>query len=181
MSAMAQRLLRTTLLPTLCAAVLFSGGCGYHVAGRGASLPAGWKTIAIPAFVNKTPRYRIEQRFTEATIREMLARTSYRVVQNEDAADGVLHGEITSIETSPVLLDEATGRVTTVLVTVHATLRLVDRVSGRPVYHNEKFVLRDEYQISTDVDKFFEEQDPAVERIARDFASRAVAGILENF
>ncbi len=83
---------------------LAAGGCGYHVAGRAANLPSEWKTIAIPAFTNDTTRYRIEQRFTQSVIREFITRTKYRVVQDQQSADGVLHGEVLSIETNPVLI-----------------------------------------------------------------------------
>jgi outer membrane lipopolysaccharide assembly protein LptE/RlpB len=158
-----------------------TAGCGYHVAGRGARLPSSWKTLAVPMLVNRTSHYRIEQRLTEAMIREFLARTSYHVIQNENSADAVLHGEITSIETSPVLFDATTGRVTTMLVTVHAHVNLTDRGTKNVVYKNDDLVFRDEYQISTDVASFFEEQDPALERMARDFAAQVVAGVLENF
>ena len=50
-------------------------GCGYHVAGRASRLPSDWSSIAIPAFKNDTTRYRIEQRLTEAVIREFIERT----------------------------------------------------------------------------------------------------------
>lgn len=156
-------------------------GCGYHVAGRAAQLPTGWKTIAVPAFVNRTSRYRIEQRLTEAVIRELLARTTYRIVPDADSADGVLHGEVQSIETSPVLFDATTGQVTTLLVTVRVKAELTDTQSQKMVYHADPMIFREEYQISTDVKSFFEEQDPALERMARDFASQFVAGMLENF
>ncbi len=162
-------------------AVLAVPGCGYHVAGRGDKLPAGWKTIAVPAFKNDTSYYRIEQLFTQATIHELLARTKYRVIQDPGAADGIMHGEITRIETAPLLFNEQTTQVTTVLVTITAKISLVDRVSQETVYQNDNVVLRDEYQLSGDVKDFFQEEGPAVQRMAADFASRAVAGMLENF
>jgi hypothetical protein len=156
-------------------------GCGYHVAGHSSALPSTWRTIAVPAFANKTSYYRIEQVFTEATIHELLARTKYRIIQDPDAADGVLHGEITKLETAPLLFNQQTEQVTTVLVTVHAKISLVDRVTQKTLYKNDDVVLRDEYQISSDVKQFFQEENPAVRRMAADFASRAVANLLENF
>ncbi len=171
----------------LFAGVLSPAGCGYRVAGRGNALPAEWKSIAVPALVNRTSRFRIEQRLTEALIRELLARTAYRVVQDESRADGVLRGEVLSIETSAVLFDAATGRATTVLVTVRLNARLTDRASGKVHYLNENFVFREQYEISTgtgssaDLRSFFEEQEPALGRLARDFAAALVSAVLENF
>jgi len=169
----------------LCSVAVFSalnwGGCGYHVAGRSGNLPSEWKTIAIPAFQNKTTNYRIEQRFTEAVIREFITRTKYRIVQDPALADAVLTGEVVSIETNPVLFEATTGQVTTMLVAVHTKVRLVDNRTEKSVYKNDDMVFRDEYQIPTDVTTFFEEQSPALDRMSRDFASHLVADVLENF
>ena len=165
-------------------------GCGYHVAGRGASLPKEVRTIAVVAFENKTTRHRIEQRLTEAVVREFLARTKYRIVPEESEADAVLRGEVTAVESSAVLYDTATGRATTMLVTVRMNVRLAERSSGNLLYENNSFLFREEYEISNvkrpgssapDPTSFFEEQDPALDRLARDFAATLVAAILENF
>jgi len=156
-------------------------GCGYHVAGRAGNLPAQWTTIAVPAFKNDTTRYRIEQRFTAAVIRQFVQRTKYRIVQDPANADAVLHGEVVSIETDPMLFNATTGQVTMMLVTVHTKVQLIGTKDEKPVYENNDMVYRDEYQISSDVQSFFEEQDPALERMSRDFASQLVSNVLETF
>lgn len=156
-------------------------GCGYHVAGHASQLPAEWTDIAVPAFKNDTTTYRIEQRMTEAVIREFIMRTKYRVVQDPKSADAVLHGEVLSIETDPVLFEAATGEVTTMLVIVHTKVELIDNKTEKPVYKNDDMVFRDEYQIATDVKSFFQEQDPALDRMSRDLASHIVSNVLENF
>jgi len=173
--------LHSSLVLVAVAVAFLAQGCGYHVAGHGANLPSEWTTIAIPAFKNDTTRYRIEQRFTEATIREFITRTKYRVVQDTSSADAVLHGEVLSIDTTPVLFNATTGEVTTMLVTVHTKVSLIDNHTQKPVYQDNDMVFRDEYQISTDVNSFFEEQDPALERMSRDLASHIVANVLEGF
>ncbi len=162
-------------------APLAAAGCGYHVAGHASTLPSEWTDIAIPAFKNDTTTYRIEQRMTEAVIREFITRTKYRVVQDPKSADGVLHGEILSIETDPVLFQATTGEVTTMLVIVHTKVELIDNKTEKVVYKNDDMVFRDEYQIATDVQSFFQEEDPALDRMSRDLASHLVANVLENF
>jgi outer membrane lipopolysaccharide assembly protein LptE/RlpB len=169
------------LFALLLAAALAAAGCGYRVAGRTAHLPADWSTIAVLAFANDTTRYRIEQRFTQAVIREFITRTNYHIVQDPQSADAVLRGEVLSIDTTPVLFDATTGEVTTMLVTVHTKVQLVDNKVQKPVYQNNDMVFRDEYQISPDVKSFFEEQDPALERMSRDLASHLVSNVLEGF
>ena len=156
-------------------------GCGYHVAGRASRLPSDWNSIAIPAFKNDTTRYRIEQRLTEAVIREFVERTKYRIVQNVEAADGVLHGEVRSVETSPVIFNSTTGEVELMIVTIHAKVLLVDNKTSKPLYESDDMVFRDEYQISSDVQSFFDEQSPALGRMAKDFAAKLVSNVVENF
>ncbi|HWG59597.1 MAG TPA: LptE family protein [Candidatus Acidoferrales bacterium] len=156
-------------------------GCGYRVVGASVRAPSNWKTIAIPAFKNDTTRYRIEQRFTQSVTREFLRRTKYRVVQDPQAADAVLRGEVLSIEATPVLFNGTTGEVTAMLLTVRTKVQLTDTKSGKMVYSNADMVFRQEYQISSDVRSFFEESDPALGRMSRDLAAEIVSNVLEGF
>src|SRR5580704_10359349 len=176
-----ERVKRLSSLLALLVAAWSTVSCGYHVAGRAANLPSEWKTIAVPAFKNDTTRYRIEQRFTESVIRQFLQRTKYRIVQNTEEADAVLHGEVLTIETNPMIFNATTGQVTMMLVTVHTKVQLVDNKTQQVVYKNDDIVFREEYQISTDAKEFFEEQDPALERLARDLAAQLVSNVVETF
>lgn len=168
-------------LIALTIGAFFFSACGYRVAGRANTLPPEIHTIAVPAFVNKTQRYRIEQLMTEAVIREFLSRAKYRIVSDPAGADAVVHGEITGLESSAVVFDPATGRATTMLVQVHMRVWMDDSATKKTLFRNDKYLFRQEYQISTDVQSFFDEQDPALNRMARDFATHVVADILENF
>lgn len=162
-------------------AIVFASGCGYHVVGRADTLPTTIKTIAVPAFDNHTATYRIEERLTDAVVHEFLARTNYRIVSKPEDADAVLRGEVDSIANSAEVFDPATGRATTILVTVTMKVRLEDRSTGNMLYRNDNLVFREPYEISTDVKSFFEEESPALDRMSRDFASRVVADVLEQF
>jgi outer membrane lipopolysaccharide assembly protein LptE/RlpB len=168
----------------LCGAMILAAstsGCGYHVAGRSNSLPKSIRVIAVPALENKTASYRIEQRLTTATVHEFLAKTSYRVVSNPANGDAVLRGKVLSVEAAPLLFDTATARATTMLVTVKCEVTLEERETGKILYHSDNFLFRNQYEISTDVKSFFEEQDPALDRLAQDFAARLVAAVTENY
>jgi len=160
---------------------LATAACGYHVAGRGNALPQEWKVIAIPALKNRTSTYRVEQRLTQAVVREMISRTKYRVVPKPENADAVLEGEVTALQTAPMLFDKVTGRATLMLVSMTLSVKLVDRASGQVVYQNANFVFRNEYEISTDVASFFQEEGPALDRMSRDFARDLVSAVLEKF
>jgi len=163
------------------AAALLLSGCGYHVAGRSNALPKSVHVIAIPALENKTTSYRLEQKLTAATVHEFLAKTSYRVVSNPEDGDAVLRGKVLSLEAAPLLFDTKTGRATTMLVTVKCELTLTESATQKVLYHTDNFVFRNEYEISTDLKSFFEEQDPALDRLARDFAAHLVAAVIENY
>ena len=157
------------------------GGCGYHVAGRGDALPKNIHVIAVPALESKTTSYRIEQKLTAATVHEFLAKTSYRVVSDPGSGDAVLRGRVLSLEAAPLLFDTTTARATTMLVTVKCEITLTDSSTQKVLYHSDNFLFRNEYEISTDVKSFFEEQDPALDRLARDFAARLVVAVTENY
>lgn len=177
------------LVAGACLAVLIvaASGCGYHVAGTTSALPKNIHSIAIPALENKTTSYRIEQRLTAATIHEFVIKTPYRIVSDPANGDAVLRGKVVSLEVVPLLYSSTTAanpttsRATTMLVTVKCEVTLEDRATGKILYHTDNFLFRNEYEIPTDVASFFEEQDPALDRVAQDFATRLVAAVTENY
>jgi len=165
------------------------GGCGYHVAGRTDALPKTIHVIAVPAIENRTSSYRIEQRLTAATIHEFLASTNYKVVSTPENGDAVLRGRVLSVEAVPLLFTTinatattpSTTRATTMLVTMKCDVTLTEATTEKILFHTDNFLFRNEYEISTDVKSFFEEQDPALDRMAQDFAKRLVAAVTENY
>ena len=165
---------------SLLAVSSFTLACGYHGAGRANLLPANLHTLAIPAFVNRTQTYRIEQMLTARVVEEFSIRTPYRITSDAASADAVLHGTVLSSYTSPLTYDSQTGRASTVLVVVSMSVSLVDR-EGRVVYQNPSYTFREQYQISQELSSFFEEDSPAFERLSRQFARTLVSDILEVF
>jgi outer membrane lipopolysaccharide assembly protein LptE/RlpB len=162
-------------------AAMCSAGCGYHVAGHSSALPKSIHVIAVPALENKTTSYRLEQKLTAATVHEFLAKTTYKVVSNPEAGDAVLRGKVVSLEAVPLLFDTTTGRATTMLVTVKCEVTFTESATQKVLYHSDNFIFRNQYEISTDLKSFFEEQDPALDRVAQDFAARLVAAVTENY
>lgn len=165
----------------LIPAMLGLAGCGYHVAGQSPALPKSIHVLAVPALENKTSSYRIEQKLTAATVREFLAKTQFKVVASAGQGDALLRGAVVSLEAAPLLFDTATGRATSMLVTVKCEVTLTETATQKVLYHTDNFIFRNEYEISTDVKSFFEEQDPALDRLAHDFAQRLVAAVTENY
>jgi len=167
--------------PTVLLIVLFTSGCGYHTAGHAVTLPSDVETIAIPAFVNQTQTYKIEQKLTAAVVREMVTRTHYHILNEpSDSADATLRGTVVSTSTSPLTYDSQTGRASSALVVVTARVTLTDR-KGKILYENPSYLFREEYQVSRELSSFFEEDSPALERLSREFARTLVSNVLEGF
>ncbi len=156
-------------------------GCGYHTAGHAAQLPENVKTIAVPAFVNVTTTYRIEQMLTASVVREFTTRTHYHILNDaNEAADATLRGTVLSTSSTPLTYNSATGQAASVLVVVSMRVSLTDR-QGKVLYQNPSYLFREQYEVSQDLASFFEENSPAFRRLSQDFARTLVSNILEGF
>ncbi|MGH9510850.1 MAG: LPS assembly lipoprotein LptE [Terriglobales bacterium] len=165
----------------LAALCLLIAGCGYHTAGKVNTLPDQVRTIAVPAFVNQTQTYKIEQRLTAAVVQELVTRTHYQIVHEAgDNADATLYGTVLSTYTTPLTYDSLTGRAASVLVVVSMKVQLKDK-QGKVLFQNPSYLFREQYQVTSDLNTFFEEDSPAFERMSRDFARTLVSNILEGF
>jgi outer membrane lipopolysaccharide assembly protein LptE/RlpB len=161
--------------------LLAASGCGYHTAGHAVQLPENVKTIAIPAFVNTTTNYRIEQMLTSSVVREFTTRTHYHILNStSDAADATLRGSVISTSASPLTYNSTTGQAASVLVVVSMKVSLTDR-QGKILYQNPSYLFREQYEVSQDLTSFFEENSPAFRRLSEDFARTLVSNILEGF
>jgi Lipopolysaccharide-assembly len=144
-------------------------------------LPEHIKTIAVPAFQNNALRFKIEHRFTDAVIKELIRRGHGLRVQSErENADAVIDGVVKSFNFSGVLLDDK-GRARVFEVTIVAAVTVRDQHENRVLYDNQNFVFRGEYEFANDPRNFFNEEDPAVMRIARNFAESIVATLIDGF
>lgn len=161
--------------------LLFLGGCDYHTLNSAAHLPDNVRTLAIPAFVNNTQSYATQAVFTQAVIREFSTRTSYRIVSGDDpGADATLHGTILTFQIIPLTYDNTTGQTSSYLVTITTRLSLTDR-EGKTIWQNPSYLFRQQYEQTQDLASFIQEDSAATHRLAAEFASAAVADILESF
>lgn len=114
-------------LPFLCTWIL-AAGCGY---GLGYRAPPGVETVAVPIFQNGTFPLRrdIEYEVTDALRKEILARTSLRLVDSGEA-DLVLLGTIREYRTPTAAEGPRDSRIEASLVVV-VGLVVEDYSSGR--------------------------------------------------
>lgn len=170
-----------------CAAVflaaLFSLGatdCYKPVTNSG--LPKHIRTVAVPAFQAEARglRYRVESRFTESVTREIIRRGSgLRVQGSLEGADAVIEGTIRDFSFTGVLLDRE-GRARVYEVTIVSAVTIRDLKEDKILFDNQNFVFRDSFEFSSDPRSFFNEEDPAVDRIARSFAESAVSAFING-
>lgn len=144
-------------------------------------LPTRIRTIAVPAFQNQALRYKIETRFTEAVINEIVRRgRGLRVQSEREGADAVVDGVIKEFSFGGVLLDER-GRARIIQVTITAAVTVRDQVENRVIYDNQNYTFRGEFEFANDPRSFFNEEDPAVQRMARSFAESVVSTLINGF
>jgi outer membrane lipopolysaccharide assembly protein LptE/RlpB len=170
------KLVRTTALLAIAASF---ASCGYHT-GVANRLPSNLHTLAVPTFINQTQTYKIEQVLTAAVVRELNTRTNFKISSQDSDSDAVLHGTVTSAQLAPLTYDSITGRASSALVTVTARVSLIDR-KGHTLWENGNYTFREQYQVSRQLSSFFAEEDPAVERLSRDFARTLVSSIVEAY
>ena len=145
-------------------------------------LPKNIRTVAVPAFQFEVEgaRYRVESRFTEFVTKEIIKRgRGLKVQGSRENADAVIEGTIRNFNFSGVLLDRD-GRARVYEVTVVAAVTIRDLKANKILYDNQNFVFRDSFEFSEDPRSFFNEEDPAVERMARSFAESVVSTIVNG-
>ena len=156
-------------------------GCGYHTLGAATHLPPDVKTLSVPVFSTHTEAYHTETVLTDAVIREFAARTRFRMTPNAGGdADAVLHGTILKEYLAPLTYNASTQESSSFLITLVVSVTLTDH-NGKVLYENRNYVFRQQYQSTTDLATFIQENPAAMERLSREFARQLVADVLEGF
>ncbi len=178
---MAFRFSRRQAATWVTAVLLATAGCGYHTSAHGVRLPADMHTIYVPAFINATHTYRIEELLTAAVVRELRSRTNYRIVtSNEGSQDATLTGTVISTAIAPLTYNSQTGGISSSLVFVTMKIALVSR-GGKTLWDDPNLLYREQYQIANNGKNFFEEESPALDRLVSDFAQTLVSDMLEAY
>ncbi len=169
------------VLPLALMLVFVTGFAECYKPVTKSGLPKRIRTVAVPAFQNNALRYKIETRFTEAVLKEIVRRgRGLRVQSDPKDADAVIDGNIKSFTFSGVLLDDR-GRARIFEVTITAAVTVRDQIENRVIYDNQNYIFTGEFEFTSDPRSFFNEEDPAVERIARTFAESVVSTLVNGF
>lgn len=173
--------MRSWLIAPFTCALLWLGGCGYHTLGASSHLPPDMKTLSVPVFATRTEANGTNTAMTEAVIREFAARARFQVTPRESSdADAILRGTILNETVRPLTFNSQTQQSSSFLITVVASVQLTGR-DGKVLYSNNNYVFRQQYQATTNLPTFLQEDPAAIARLSRDFARQLVADVLEGF
>jgi hypothetical protein len=175
------RRVRRAGLALLTALLLAGASCGYHTTGKAVRLPQNVRSIYVPTFTNDTHSFRVEQVLTAAVVQELRSRTNFQVVlSDKEPADATLNGTITQVLTYPLTYNSQTGQASSSMLQVGMKVALLDG-KGKVLWRNPNYAFRSQYELSQDPASFFEEESPALQRIAHDFAQDMVSNIVEAY
>ena len=169
------------LLLFFCLFLSVLPGCGYALVGTGSSaLPATVKTVYVAQFVNDTTVVSLEQRLTDAVIRELSARGRLKPVSDRPAADSELGGRLASCSVSPVRFD-ANGIAVEYQVTVTGKFVLTEKATDKPIFAEPAYLFRQAYTVPSSASSYYDREREAIDAMARPFAQNLVTTILEGF
>jgi Lipopolysaccharide-assembly len=169
-------------LVTVCVFFIGSGFTDCYKPVTGTGLPSYIKNVAVPTFQAEPRglRYRVQSRFTDAVTKEIIRRGNGLHVQGaREGADAVIEGTIRDFAFSGVLLDRQ-GRARVYEVTIVTAVTVRDLHSNKILYDNQNLTFRDSFEFSSDPRSFFNEEDPAVERMSRAFSESIVSTIVNG-
>lgn len=173
--------MRSAILALTFIASLALTGCGYHTLGAATHLPPNAHTLAVPLFATRTNAYHSEVALTQAVLRELTIRTRLHIQPGMNGdPDLILRGTILQEAATPLTYNAQSENATSYLLTVVASVTLTDR-TGHVLYENKNYVFREQFQSSTDLSRFIDENPAAMERLSRSFARQLVADLLESF
>jgi len=163
--------------------MLTFAACGYKVRSSVGKLPSEAQSLGIPTFRNVTTQFKIEQLISRAVLREFSTRTRATVNSSGSGVDLVLLGEIHNVSSIPVTFGTQTGSQTfgsAFLVTVQMNVKLMRLKDSSIVWQNDSFLFRERYVLNSNVRDFFSEENPALERLAKNFAASLASAILDS-
>ncbi len=156
--------------------LLAAGGCGYSFRG---TLPEHIKTIAVPAFVNKTSEPAVANVVSRA-VSDAFATSGRLRVTTPDRADSILHGEVVGYDIQSIAFDpRANVRQYRLVVTMN--LRYSDLVQNRVVFERQGVQERAEFRVSSAVSETIVREESALRQAAREIARAVVAFTLDRF
>ena len=177
--------MRAPALALLIATLAATTGCGYALVGKGTVVDPSIKRIGVPLFRDASGKPGLDRRVTQKVVEELLKRGRFDVVQDDTGVDALLEGEIISYSPKAVGVGEQAvsgkSQANRYEVTLTARIRYSKVGAKEPIWSNDAFSIRDEYDVGDNPSAFFDKEEQAIERLATSFARSLVAAMLEAF
>jgi hypothetical protein len=169
---------------------LFAAGCGYHLRPTGEPMGITIDSLAIPLFRSTSVEKGFEAEFTKV-LREEFASHGKVPLVSEEKAQFLLTGRVYDTWTDPVSYSyqeqNVRGHTSIYEETNRRRLRLrvdvslVERDTGRVVWHEKAMETRMSYEVSADPLQTRYDEQLALEKIARRLAKRIYMMTMERF
>lgn len=152
--------------------------CGYRFPGGG-EIPGGIKNVSIPLFINRTNEVGLENIITNDLTNEFIIRRKEALADDDQMADGILRGEIVSVQTRTISQTGAGGSVEREVI-VRVDLRLSDS-ADQIKWVSRNIAARETYyvggnSVETDLRRFV-----AIEELSTRLAENIFNRLTENF
>ncbi len=171
------------VFPLVLLLIALSGalsGCGYHVAGKGGSMPGGITTISIPFFQNNTKRPDVETVLTTAIVDEFINTASLQVVKSGEG-EATLIGSVTSYTLTAVSFD-STDVTQEYRLSVAVDLKLVRGSDERALWERKGLADYEDFKVTAlDVDATKAAEREAFTKMAKDLARLIKEQMVEDF
>ncbi|MFQ5329958.1 MAG: LPS assembly lipoprotein LptE [Thermodesulfobacteriota bacterium] len=155
-------------------------GCGYHVAGKGGSIPGGITTLSIPFFQNQTQRPDVETVLTTAIADEFINTVSLQVVKSGEG-EATLVGTVTSYTLSAISFD-STDVTQEYRLSIAVDLKLVRRSDESILWERKGLADYEDFKVtalSVDATKAAERE--ALKKMVKDMARLIKEQMVEGF
>jgi Lipopolysaccharide-assembly len=160
------------------AACLLTVSCGYIPVGTGGSLPPEIKRIQVPLFENRTTRFQLDLKLTQAVIDEIVARGKIEITTDAAKADAILIGRILTFTATPIAFSNKTADRYDIQVVTEITLK--ETKTDRVIFTNPSYAFKTDYQVPQGTD-FESSQSKALDSLAQLYARSLIVAILEGF
>jgi hypothetical protein len=167
--------MRKAAILALC---LVAAACGYRPVGTGSTLPASIRRIQVPLFENRTSRFQLDLKLTQAVIDEFVARGKVEITTDASKADAVLVGRILIFTATPVAFSNKTADRYEIQVVTEITLR--ESKTNTVLFTNPSYPFKTDYQVPQGSD-FESSQSKALDTLAQLYARSLIVAILEGF
>lgn len=167
----------TVLAASICTAAMLAcgGGCasdptqGYAFAS---SHDASIRTVAVPIFENPSFAHGLEVELTDAIIKEIQAKTPWRVVPMGSGANSTLTGKLAEPKLHRLSTSPGTGYAQELAVQLSVDFDFKDARTGKTILSRRGFAASDEFVPASPANERIEKgQHGAVQRLARDIVA----------